>query len=106
MIQVILSSPILVEDGEFTRKTITQKEAQIWVNKNCPTNFSQHQITKILGVEPAATRENTPGYDEALIISPNDRLEFGREYTKAEIKEIGVSFVLIQKREAKNAQTK
>jgi hypothetical protein len=95
--RVILSSPILIEDGTFTRKTITQREAQDWVDKNRPLNFSGHQTTKILGVEPAATREITKSYDEALIISPQDRLEFGREYTKEEIEEIGVTFVLIEK---------
>lgn len=95
--QVILSSPILIEDGTFTRKTVTQKQAQDWVDKNVPSNFSGHQTVKILGVEPAATRENTPGYDEALVISPNSRLEFGREYTKAEIEKIGVVFLLIMK---------
>lgn len=99
--QVILSSPILVEDGKFTRKTISQKKAQKWVDRNGPVNFSSHQTVKILGVEPASTRENTPGYDEALIISPLGRLEFGREYTKEEIEEIGVEFVLIKKAKAK-----
>lgn len=95
--QVILSAPILIEDGMFTRNTISQKKAQKWVDRNGPVNFSGHQTTKILGVEPAATREITPGYDEALIISPNSRLEFGREYTKREIEEIGVTFCMITK---------
>jgi hypothetical protein len=95
--QVILSSPILVEDGVFRRAEISQEEAQDWVISNNPINFSAHQTTKILGVEPAATRENTHGYDEALIISPNQRLEFGREYTKAEIEKIGVTFLMIIK---------
>lgn len=95
--QVILSSPILLEDGQFNRKTITRRQAQKWVDQNAPVNFSQHQTVKILGVEPAATRENTPAYDEALIISPKDRLEFGREYTKEEIEKIDVAFVLIAK---------
>jgi hypothetical protein len=95
---VILSSPILVEDGDFNRRTITQTEAAAWVDQNGPVNFSGHQTVKILGVEPAATRRDTVSYDEALIISPRQRLEFGREYTVDEIKAIGVSFVLITKR--------
>lgn len=95
--QVILSSPILVEDGKFIRTTISQKKARRWVEKNAPVNFSRHQTVNILGIAPASTRENTSGYDEALIISPNSRLEFGREYTTEEIEAIGVSFVLIKK---------
>jgi hypothetical protein len=94
---VILSSPILIEDGKFTRKTISQEDAQKWVDENCPMNFSNHQTTKILGLKPATSRENTTSYDEALIISPKERLEFGREYTQAEIEKIGVLFVLIRK---------
>lgn len=97
MPQVILSSPILVEDGTFTRKTISQVEAQAWVDKNGPINFSEHQTVKILGLEPADTRENVLYYSEALIISPNERLEFGREYTVEEIKAISVEFVMILK---------
>lgn len=97
MLQVILSSPVLIEDGTFTRKTITQKQAQAWVDQNGPVNFCGHQTVKILGVEPTATRENTPGYDEGLIISPLKRLEFGREYTIEEIEKVGVVFVMIKK---------
>lgn len=94
---VILSSPLLIEDGDFNRKTITRTEAQTWVDENGPINFSQHETVKILGVEPASTREETISYDEALVISPQKRLEFGREYTVKEIEAIGVNFVLITK---------
>ncbi len=104
--QVILSSPVLLEDGKYKRKTISRRKAQRWVDKNGPVNFSQHQTTKILGVEPAATREVTRAYDEALIISPNERLEFGREYTKDEIEKIGVTFVLITKVRKKAIEAK
>lgn len=45
--QVILSSPILVEDGTFRRETISQQEAQDWVNKNGLVNFSQHQTVLV-----------------------------------------------------------
>jgi hypothetical protein len=92
---VILSSPILLEDGEYIRSTISQEMAQRWVNVNRPINYSQHQTTKILGVDPATARQNTPGYDEALIIAPKERLEFGREYSQDEIESIGVDFILI-----------
>lgn len=96
-VKVILSSPILIEDGKFERKTISREQAQRWVLENGPLNFCGHEATKILGVEPATKRENSPGYSQALIIIPNERLEFGREYTKKEIEEIGVTFVLIEK---------
>jgi hypothetical protein len=95
--EVILSSPIIIEDGDFNRKTITQEEAQAWVDENGPVNFSEHKTVEILGVEPASTRENTVSYDEALVISPRQRLEFGREYTIEELKAIGLDFVLITK---------
>lgn len=95
--QVILSSPILVEDGTFVRKTISRKKAQKWVDENEPVNFCGHQTVKMLGVAPAATRANALYYDEALIIVPSERIEFGREYTKEELEAIGVEFVLIAK---------
>ena len=95
--KVILSSPILIEDGTFKRETLTKREAQEWMwDGNPVTIFTNHETVKVLALEPATNRDCV-GYDEALIISPNQRLEFGREYTQSEIEAIGVEFRLISK---------
>lgn len=96
--KVILSSPILIEDGKFERETLTKREAQEWLWDGNPAKiFTNHQTVKALGLEPATAREECISYDEALIISPNQRLEFGKEYTQKEIEDIGVTFVLISR---------
>ncbi len=94
---VVLSSPILLEDGEFKRQTITLSEAREWVEVQEPEIFTNHETVKILGLEPAKERKTCEGYDEALVLQPVHRLEFGREYTRQEIEEIGVTAILISK---------
>jgi len=94
---VILSSPILLEEGNFKFYEIEFNEAKKFIKHNDPENFSGHQTTKILGVEPSTERKTCTGYDIALVIQPIGRLEFGREYSVEEIEEIGVNFMIIHK---------
>lgn len=94
---VILSAPILIGEGIFKAKILTQAEAQAWVDEKAPQNFCGHETTRVLNVEPMKGRDQCLSYTEALVISPEARLEFGREYTKDEIMKIGVKFTLIRK---------
>lgn len=97
MEKVILSTALLLGDGTYQMRTISQAEAQEWVNTHSPRNFVGHQTVKLLGLEPATDRAVCQGYDEALCLKPRGRMEFGREYTVSEISEIGVDFQLITK---------
>lgn len=94
---VIISSPLLLEEGLFEIKKISLDEAKKWVQENAPENFVGHSTVKVLGIEPAKERKTCQGYDEALAIKPNTRLEFGKEYSVEEILEIGVTIFLIKK---------
>lgn len=98
MKRVILSTKLIIGDGTFEAKTITEAEAQAWVQSGEVENFCGHETTKVLGLEPDKSRRQCEGYDEALALSAKQRLEFGREYSMEEIKEIGVIFTLIKKR--------
>ena len=95
---VILSSPLLVEDGIFRRQTISLEKAkrlvrQAWTIKN----FCGHQTVKILGLEPAQERGACQTFNRALVLQPKQRLEFGRDYSVQEILDIGIIPVLIEK---------
>ena len=94
---VVLSSPMLLEVGNFSMEELSVEEATAWVVKNAPTNFVGHSTSLIVGLEPAASREICEGYDAALALKPIGRLEFGKEYSKPELEEIGVSCFLITK---------
>ena len=94
---VILSGPILLEEGRYALTAISMEEAQLWVEANAPENFCGHQTVKILGVDPAQARRSCAGYDEALILKPRSRLEWGKQYTVKQIREIGVDPVLVTK---------
>ena len=95
--QVILSTPMLLEPGTFRMDVLSLEEARHWVEENNPTNFCGHQTVKVLGLEPAQSREVCQGYDQALCLKPNGRLEFGKEYTVDEVLAIGVTPLLIQR---------
>jgi len=95
MKKVILSTPLIVEEGTFIVKVITLDEAREWVGD--ADNFCGHQTVKVLGIDPANTRGTCYSYDEALALKPNDRLEFGKEYTAEEVFAIGVTPFLISK---------
>jgi hypothetical protein len=96
-VRVILSTPLIINQGLFEVKYITQKKAQEWIEKGPYENFSDHQTVKILGINPATARDKCSYYDESLCLKPLERLEFGREYSLEEIQEIGVDFVLIKR---------
>lgn len=93
----ILSTSLILEDGNFEVSTLNLDQAWAWVRERNPTNFCGHETVRVLGLEPAKTRETCPGYTEALCLSPRGRLEFGREYSVEEILRIGVNFRLIRK---------
>jgi hypothetical protein len=93
--KVILSTPLLLVDGVYKRRTIGQEEAVEWVATHSPKNFCGHQTVKILGIEPSTSREACTGFSEALCLKPKGRLDFGREYSLEEIKSVGVEFVLL-----------
>ena len=97
MKKVILSSPIILETGRFKMRELTLREAKQWLDRTVKC-YSSHQTVKILGIEPATTRENCDSYNEALIVTPNKRLEFGKEYSVEEISNIGFKIMLIVKR--------
>ena len=92
---VILSSPIMVCNGTYSRYTLDKTQALAWVKENEPVVFSAHQTVKVLGLEPAKGRETCHGYSEALILQPKGRLEFGREYSVEEIEAVGLNYILI-----------
>jgi len=97
MKSVILSTPLLLEEGIFSARIISLDEAREFVRRNQPQNFCGHQTVKVLGLEPSTSRDVCKGYDAALCLKPKGRLEFGREYTVEEILEIGVIPFLISK---------
>lgn len=94
---VILSTKLILEEGIFEAKEISQEEAQAWVNENHPENFCGHATVKLLGLEPETSRKQCTGYDQALCLAAKSRLEFGKEYSLEEIQEIGVEITLISK---------
>lgn len=97
LVSVVLSSSLIIEDGAFESLKITQEEAQAWVNHFQPKVYCQHETIKILGLRKPLHREECKHYDYALILKAKAWLEFGKEYSLAEIKEIGVEFRLIAK---------
>lgn len=87
---VVLSTPMMLLDGEYNMITITLEDAQHLVKEQPPVNFSGHQTVKLLGLDPSEKRATCDSYKTALVLSPKERLEFGKEYTLEEIEEIGV----------------
>ena len=94
---VILSSPLLLEDGVFEMKTLSLEEARRWVRENSPFVATGHETVKAVGLSPNPERVSVEGFDEALCLKPLGRLEFGREYSFQEILDIGVRAQLIKK---------
>lgn len=95
MSRVILSTPMLLTEGTFSMKEISLEEAKAWVAENNPVNFVGHQTVKVLGLEPATSREACTSYQQALSLKVNGRIEFGKEYSVEDIMSIGVSCFLI-----------
>lgn len=94
---VVLSSPILLTDGLFYRSEVTLEQAKEWVERRRPKVYSSHPTVQLLGLEPATVRETCVGYEEALVVQPLQRLDFGREYSLEELGKIGVQYVLIER---------
>ena len=94
---VVLSSPMLLEVGNFNMKELNIEQATQWVKEFSPKNFVGHSTSLIVGLTPATSREVCRVYDQALALKPVGRLEFGREYSKEELLEIGVQCFLITK---------
>lgn len=92
---VILSTPLLVETGDFRMEEISLDQARQLAEG--ATNFVGHSTVKLLGIEPAKDRGVCETYDKAIVIKPAGRLEFGREYSVEEIEEIGYTIFLISK---------
>ena len=94
--RVILSSPILLETGVFEMKEVSLAEAVAFAQG--AENFCGHPTMKILNIELSKDRKVCEGYDEALVLKPKGRLEvFGKEYSREEIEEIGVTCFLISR---------
>jgi hypothetical protein len=94
---VILSTPMLLEEGAYTMRYISLEEAAEWVKTHNPKNYVGHSTVRVLGIEPTADRSVCDGYDQALSLKVMGRTEFGREYTAEEILAIGVTAMLIER---------
>lgn len=93
--KVILSSPLLLEVGLWRMEEITLAEAKAFARE--AENFCGHETVKILDIDPKQASKVCEGYDEALALKPAGRLEFGREYSREEIEEIGVTISKISR---------
>jgi len=94
---VVLSTTLIIGEGTFRARRISQDAALAWTKAHHPVNYCGHQTVKLLGVDPATARWNCTGYREALCVSAKSRLESGREYTLGEIEKIGVNYTLIER---------
>lgn len=94
-LNVILSTALILEAGDYKVINLSLDAAKQWVMDNHPINYSGHATTLAVGVEPSKTRDVCDQYDNALVLKPLGRLEFGREYTLDEVLEIGVQPMLI-----------
>ena len=95
MKKVILSTSMLLETGTWKMTEISLAEARKFAVQ--AENFVGHSTVRILGIEPRADRAFCTGYDQALVLKVNGRLDFGREYSVEEIEEIGYSIFLIER---------
>jgi len=94
---VILSTTMLLDAGKYVMEELSIGAAQLWVRTYSPINYSGHQTVKLLGIAPATSREQCKRYDQALVLKPASRLEFGKEYSLEEIEKIGVTAYLISR---------
>jgi hypothetical protein len=95
--KVVLSTALVIGEGVFTVENISLEEAQLWVLTENPWNFCGHITVKLVGMEPATHREQCEEYEEALVLKPLGRLEFGREYSVEELLKVGVQPMMITK---------
>ena len=98
MIRVILSTALILDEGKFESRILSENQAFEWLISNpAPTNYCDHESVRILGLTPDASRKQCEYYDEALTIRAKEALDDTREYTQAEIEKIGVVFMLIRR---------
>lgn len=93
--RVVLSTSLIIGEGTFAAGNITLDQARAWLKQGPYKNYSGHESVRLLGLEPNTDRETTGPYDEAICVKSKERLEFGREYSVAEIEAIGYEVMLI-----------
>jgi hypothetical protein len=90
----ILSVPMIFPQTAVLSTAITLNEArELVADAEEVINYCGHSTMLALGIEPATTRDQCESYTDALVLKPNARLEFGREYSVEEIMDIGVTAV-------------
>ena len=95
MKKVILSVPLLLEEGVYRMEEIDLQTAKDFAKD--ATNYVAHSTAKLLGIHPAASREVCIRYDIAVVIKVSGRLEFGKEYSLEMIESIGYRIFKITK---------
>lgn len=95
--KVILSTTILLGTGNWKMEEITLAEARAFATE--AENFCGHPTVKLLGIMPTTDRKECLGYEEAVVIKPSGRLEFGRDYSVEEIEKIGYTIFKISRQE-------
>lgn len=95
----VLSSPILIGSDLIARQrviSLSKAKAMIASPYMDVGVFTNHATIRLLGLEPDKTRKECSYYDVALVVVPNQRLEFGREYSVEEVEKIGYSIKMIE----------
>jgi hypothetical protein len=93
-LNVILSTSMLFEEGFFKMERVELSDAKEFAKT--AKEFAGHSTVRVLDIEPCLGREVCDGFDNALVIKVRGRVEFGREYSREEIEEIGFDIYLIQ----------
>jgi len=96
--RAILSTPMLLTTGTFKSEIISLTEAIIWTKMYNPTCYTSHETVRLLDIDPTTIeRAECHDYYQSLVLKPNKRLAYGKEYTLEEIEEIGVTCMLTTK---------
>ena len=103
--RVILSAPLVLEEGTFAVRRVSLAQAKRWIRENRPTNYCGHQSVRLLGVNPSRARESCPGYTEAVALKVRRRLAFGREYSEDEITAADIDIFLITRTDTAGSET-
>lgn len=96
-VRVILSTSLIIGSGSFQAREISETLAWTWLEAGPVENYCRHETVKLFGFDPKKALPQCDGYDEALCLGAKSRLEFGREYSVEEIREIGVRFMLVKR---------
>jgi hypothetical protein len=92
-IKVILSTTMLLEEGTWSMIKVSLEVAREFALD--AKNFVGHSTVRVLGIEPATSREVCQSYDQALCLKVRGRIDFGKEYSVEEILAIGIDCFLI-----------